>query len=114
MPQYLFSFRTPVDDVPTPDGRAAWEAFFSAISTHLDDIGNPIFTRASVGAVGTDTALGGYSIVHADDLDQARRLAADCPLIPRGGVEIGEITPLTTMQPATAMDEGAARRPGDG
>jgi hypothetical protein len=98
MPDYLLSFRAPTDYTSTPDTRAAWNEFFQAISTHLEDIGNPIFNRTGVGETGTGTALGGYSLVNADDLEQACELAARCPLTKLGGgVEIGELTRLSEM-----------------
>lgn len=98
MPGYLLSFRAPTDYTSTPGTRAAWNEFFQAISTHLEDIGNPIFSRHSVGETGTGTVLGGYSLINADNFEQARELAASCPLTKLGGgVEIGELTPLSDM-----------------
>jgi hypothetical protein len=98
MPSYLLSYRTPTDYQSTADTRAAWNEFFQAISTHLEDIGNPIFTRRTVGDTGTDTVLGGYTLVNADTLQQATELAASCPLSELGGgVEIGELTPVSGM-----------------
>ena len=44
MPSYLLSFRTPNDYAATPDTRVAWNKFFGEISTHLEDIGSPIFS----------------------------------------------------------------------
>jgi hypothetical protein len=98
MPSYLLSFRTPNDYSSTPDSQADWNTFFAGISTHLEDIGNPIFSRQSVGETGPGTLLGGYSLINADSLEQARGLAAGCPLVKRGGgVEIGEVTPLSEI-----------------
>jgi hypothetical protein len=98
MPSYLLSFRAPTAYTSTPDTRAAWSEFFQAISTHLEDIGNPIFSRTRVGETATGTTLGGYSLINADNLEQARELAARCPLTKLGGgVEIGELTPLSEM-----------------
>ena len=102
MPSYLLSFRTPTNYQSTPDTRAAWNDFFQVISTHLQDIGNPIFSRQTVGDTGTDTVLGGYTLIHADTLEQARELAAGCPLSEiGGGVEIGELTPVSEMSGAS-------------
>jgi hypothetical protein len=101
MPSYLLSFRTPTDYTSTPDTRAAWNEFFQAIAIHLEDIGNPIFIRQTVGDTGSDTVLGGYSLINADTLEQAHQLAASCPLTELGGgVEIGELTPLSEMPEA--------------
>jgi hypothetical protein len=98
MPSYLLSFRTPSDYTSTPDARTGWNEFFGGISTHLEDIGNPIFTRESVGEIGAGTVLGGYSLINAGGFEEARELAAGCPLVKRGGgVEIGELTPLSEI-----------------
>jgi len=40
--------------------------------------------------VETKEALGGYYLIEADDLDQALRIAKECPA-PRGGVEVRPI-----------------------
>jgi hypothetical protein len=102
MPSYLLSFRAPIDYQSTPDTRAAWNEFFQAISTHLEDIGNPIFRRQTIGDTGTDTVLGGYTLINADTLEQARELATGCPLSELGGgVEIGELTPVSEMSGAS-------------
>lgn len=101
MPSYMLSFRTPTNYASSPDTRAAWNEFFQAISTHLDDIGNPIFSSETVGDTGHNTVLGGYSLINADNLQQARELVASCPLTKLGGgVEIGELTPLSDMPAA--------------
>ena len=101
MPTYLLSFRTPSDYTPTPDTRARWNEFFGTISTHLEEIGNPVFSRRSIGETGAGTVLGGYSLINADTLEQAEALAAGCPLIERGGgVDVGELAPLTVSSEA--------------
>jgi len=38
--------------------------------------------------------LGGYFIVRCDDLDEALRLAALCPTVARGAVEVRPIVPI--------------------
>ncbi len=107
MPTYLLSFRAPGDYAATPDTHTDWSQFFEGISTHLEDIGNPIFSRQRVGQTGTGTVLGGYSLINADSLRQASELASACPLVKRGGgVEIGEVTPLSeTLAAAHATDQ---------
>jgi hypothetical protein len=110
VPGYLLSFRTPTDYQSTPDTRAAWNEFFQAISTHLEDIGNPIFSRQTIGETGSNTVLGGYTLIHAETLAQARELAAGCPLSELGGgVEIGELTPVSEM--ADASETGGQPTP---
>jgi hypothetical protein len=101
MPTYLLSYRMPANYVSTPDTRANWTDFFETISTHLEDLGAPIFSRGSVGETGAGTVLGGYSLVGADSLEQARALVEACPLMnDGGGVDVGELTPPSAA-PAT-------------
>lgn len=99
MPTYLFAYRTAVDYVPgDPDVTNEWRRFFEGIGARVEDMGNPVFSREAVGSTGAGTVLGGYSMIRADSLQEAVSLAAGCPMIGRGGgVEVGEITPLSTM-----------------
>jgi uncharacterized protein YndB with AHSA1/START domain len=97
MPQYIFTFRAPKDDGAEPSTRRpdAWSAFFERLGAAMVDVGNPVFTRTKLGRIGSETVLGGYSIVAADDLDAALELAAECPFLrDGGGVEVGELTIL--------------------
>ena len=96
MPTYLFSYRAPQDYAPgSVDGADRWNAWFSGLGADaVRDIGNPIFRREIVGA-GADTELGGYSLIAAETIEEAMRLAAGCPILEAGGaIEVGEITPL--------------------
>jgi hypothetical protein len=98
MPSYLFSFRAPTGYEPGGVEPAEWENYFAEIGSAVEDIGNPIFDRRPVGQTGADTKLNGYSVIGADSLDEAVRLAAGCPLIALGGgVEVGEITPVSEL-----------------
>ncbi|HTU30951.1 MAG TPA: YciI family protein [Solirubrobacteraceae bacterium] len=96
MPTYLLSYRMPAGYVSTPETRASWTEFFGTVSTQLEDIGAPIFTRDAVGETGPQTVLGGYTMIDAASLEQAAALAGRCPLMRHGGgVEVGELTPPT-------------------
>ncbi len=96
MTTFLFSYRMPRDYRPgRPEALAAWAAFFEGIGDDVLDQGNPVFESASLGNCGADTALGGYSLVEARDLDAALALAEACPGVAEGGgVEVGVITVL--------------------
>jgi hypothetical protein len=106
MPSYLFSFRAPADYQPNA---TEWEKFFEGIGTGVEDIGNPIYASKPVGETGADTKLSAYSMIVAESLDDAMRLAAGCPVIKAGGgVEVGEITPLSEASaPAPAAGQSA-------
>jgi hypothetical protein len=93
MPSYLITNRIPDSFQPGPEAAAAWTAWFEQLGSHVEDRGNPAFARASLGNVGSDTVLGGYTLISADSLDEAAALTKTHPLMTRGGgVEIGELT----------------------
>jgi hypothetical protein len=59
--------------------------------------GSPAFARSTLGDTGPDTALAGYTVITADDLEVAVALAQGCPVLGQGGgVEVGELTTVNT------------------
>ncbi len=70
----------------------AWGVWFGGLGSALVDGGNP-FTGAakSIASNGTvsdgplGTAASGYSIIKADSLDAAVKMARGCPLLQSGG-----------------------------
>jgi hypothetical protein len=92
---YVFVYRTPKNYTGgSGDAMAAWNAWFEQLGANLVDRGNPVFTSSTLGECGGGT-LGGYSLVTADDLDEAVALAKGCPFLSEGGgVEVGELTLL--------------------
>ena len=96
MTTFIFTSRAPKERrPPSPEGLAAWNAYFESIQPNLKDIGNPVFESTSLGSTGPDHPLGGYSLVTADDLESAVQLAKSCPMLEMGGgVEIGVVTEL--------------------
>ena len=96
MTTFLFSYRMPEDYTPgRGDAVAAWNAWFEEMGASLVDRGNPVFESAALGNCGAGTTPGGYSLVTADDLEEAVALAKGCPALAEGaGVEVGVITEL--------------------
>jgi len=96
MTTFLFSYRMPKGYVPgRTDAAAAWTAWFEELGTSVSDRGNPVFESASLGHCGDDTTLGGYSLITAEDLEEALALAKGCPVLAEGaGVEVGVITEI--------------------
>jgi hypothetical protein len=97
MSTFLFAYRAPKGYAPGgPDVAGAWNAWFARVGADVfTDVGNPIFRREAVGNPVGDTELGGYSLVTADSLQAALKVAEGCPIVPAGGaVEVGEITLL--------------------
>ena len=78
----------------------AWMNWFGALGDSIVDAGNPFgpsSTISSDGAVteGGRSALAGYSIISADDLDQACSKAKGCPVLASGGaIEVYEAMPI--------------------
>jgi hypothetical protein len=93
MTAFLFSYRMPNGYVPGRiDVMATWKSWFEGMGEDLVEMGNPTFESRALGNTGSDTSLGGYSIVDANDLESALALAKGCPaLADGGGVEVGVI-----------------------
>lgn len=106
MPTYLITNRVPADYTGSGDIVAAWNAWFEQLGDHLEDRGNPAFTRTTVGNCGTGTVLGGYTLITADNLDEAVELAKGNPFVASGGgVEVGELTLLNKGRHAADYEE---------
>ena len=72
-----------------------WGAWFQSLGSAVADLGHPVGASTAVGSNGATTASStgvmGYSVVEADSLDIAAKLAAECPIIADGGrVEVFE------------------------
>jgi hypothetical protein len=70
----------------------AWDAWFSELGPAVADGGNPFTPTAkriaSDGSVSeTQATSGGYSVIEADSLDLATKLAGGCPVL-QGGSDI--------------------------
>jgi len=95
MPKYVFAYRIQEGDSGSPDAMAQWMAWFEQLGSAVVDAGNPVFSRSTLGNVGSGSALGGYSLITADDLEAAVTLAKGCPALSAGGgVEVGELTEM--------------------
>lgn len=68
---------------------AAWGAWFDRLGAAVTDWGAPFGPSTTVSSTGTAPGgvaeLTGYSIVTADSLEAAARLASSCPIIGDGG-----------------------------
>lgn len=98
MAKFILTYHAPEDYTPgSADSIAAWRSWFDGMGDRLDDIGQPVFHRTIVGTVGDGTELGGYSLVNADDLEDAVTLANGCPFLQNGGgVAVGKLEDLAS------------------
>ena len=94
MPNYLLAYRG--GSMPeTPAAQEAvmtqWTKWFQELGDAVVDGGNPISVSkmvASSGAVadvGATDALAGYSVIKADSLESAVKMAQGCPVRQAGG-----------------------------
>jgi hypothetical protein len=92
MPNFVFAYRRAAGTGLAPEAAASWMAWFDGMGGHLADIGKPAEASTAIGNCGPGTELGGYSLITADDLDAAQKVAQGCPALARGGgVEIAQL-----------------------
>jgi hypothetical protein len=77
----------------------AWMSWFEALGSAVVDGGAPFGPSTAVKADGATAAtaagLTGYSVIQADTLELAAKLADDCPVLANGGtVEVYESLPM--------------------
>ena len=74
-------------DEPTPEVMDAWKGWFASIADKIADMGSPLGPGRVISAGGTTElpmdadAITGYTIINAQDIDEAERIAQGCPLI---------------------------------
>lgn len=68
-----------------------WGAWFGTLGAAIVDMGAPFGASTAAGGGAAASGLSGYSILTADSLDAASKLAEGCPVIATGGaVEVYE------------------------
>ena len=95
MAKYLLLFSggsMPEGEAAQAEVMKAWEAWFTELGPAVADAGNPftpaakkISSRGSVSDTGASAS--GYSMIEADSLDHATKLATGCPVL-QGGADI--------------------------
>jgi hypothetical protein len=110
MTEFVLTYRNPPDYVGSPDALATWDEWFDSLGRNLIDRGNPVFVHKTLGNY-AETALGGYSLIKADDLNATVALATGCPVLNQGGgVEVGELTILNRGTTRASKPAKAAGR----
>ncbi len=102
MPNYMLAYHG--GKMPeTPEEGAAvmekWGAWLGGMGEAVVDGGNPVGVSKTVSASGVTNdgganPLSGYSIIQAESMEAATQLAAGCPIIEHGTVEVAEIIPM--------------------
>ena len=107
MPSYMMVYKGEATDMAdmSPDQvrevMGKWAAWIEGLGAALRDVGTPFGPASSLvddGSDGVAVALSGYSIVEADDMDGARRLADGHPYLSDGrgnyAIDIYEMMPV--------------------
>ena len=82
-----FVFLTYGYETPTQEIMDAWSNWFASIGDKLVDSGSPFGPGREITHSGTkELPLGaesvtGYTIINADSLDEAEKIAQECPII---------------------------------
>ena len=92
MTKFLITYEGSMPPPPTPEARdqmmSAFMAWAGEVGEHMVDPGAPLGASRTVTSDGdTDepSAIGGYTIVEADSLDEAVGLVRGHPFLTRGG-----------------------------
>ena len=104
MAKYLLLYgggSMPEGDAAQAQVMKAWEAWFTELGPAVADPGNPFTSDAkkiaSNGSVSDAAAsASGYSVIEADSLDIATKLAGGCPVL-QGGANITIFETLNVM-----------------
>jgi hypothetical protein len=104
MPNYLLTYHggggMAQDQAERDKIMAQWGKWFQDLGPALVDGGNPVMraktitSKGSVSDGGGQNPVSGYSLIKANDLESAVKLARGCPVLSSGGsVEVGETVP---------------------
>lgn len=93
----------PESDAEQKQVMKAWDSWFSKLGKAVVDQGDPFTPNVkSIGSNGAvsngpvNGAASGYSIIEADSLDAAVKLAKDCPVL-QGGAKISVFETMNVM-----------------
>ncbi len=74
-------------ETPTKEIMDAWMKWFGSIKDHIVDSGNPFGPGREITKNGTKQlphdkgAITGYTIINAESMDEAEKIAKTCPII---------------------------------
>jgi YCII-related domain len=107
MSKYLLLYKGPATPMEqftpeqTEEQMRAWNEWMGRVGSALVDGGTPFGAGSAVsddGSTGQPSDLNGYSIIEADNLDEAHALTKDHPFLAEGKgrftIEIFELVPL--------------------
>ena len=104
MPEFMFAYhggKMPETPEECAKVMAAWEAWYKDLGESVVHPGNPVGMSKTVSATGTQddggaNPLSGFTIVKADTIEDACKMAAACPMVADGS-GTAEIAPIVEM-----------------
>jgi len=102
MPDYILAYhpgKMPAGKMPTPEEgaklRAKWKAWVDGLGDALVNPGTPLGKSFTVSADGVSEGGGpnplmGFSVVKADSIEAALKIAGACPHLAIGTIEVAE------------------------
>lgn len=107
MAKFIMVYKGPatdMNDMSEEQGKAvmeAWNQWIQKVGSALVDVGQPMGNGTSLvddGSEGKPALLNGYSIVEADDMDDAKKFADGHPFLSEGkgnfAIDIYELLPV--------------------
>ncbi len=107
MARFIFVYKGPatdMSDMSEAQSKAvmdAWNQWIQKLGTSLVDVGKPMANGISLvddGSTGTPAQLNGYSIVEAETMEEAKKLADGHPFLSEGkgnfAIDIYELLPV--------------------
>jgi hypothetical protein len=99
MPEFVFAYHGGKKPDTPEEGAAmmeAWNAWLEDLGDASINPGSPVGMSKTVSADGVaddggSNPLVGYSIVKADTIDEAVKMAQSCPFVQMGTIEVAEI-----------------------
>jgi hypothetical protein len=103
MTEYMFAFHGGgMPETPEEGAKmmAAWGAWMEGLGDSMVNPGNPVGMSKTVSSAGIAdnggaNPLSGYTIVKADSIEEACKMAAGCPICASGGSV--EVAPIVEM-----------------
>jgi hypothetical protein len=94
MPKYVLTYHggsgMPETEAEQAAVMEAWGAWFGELGEAVVDGGNPVSRTVTIAPDGSasdggDNPITGYSLLNADDMDAAVKMAGGCPVLEGGG-----------------------------
>ncbi len=104
MPDFIFAYhggKSPESKEESDKAMAAWGAWFDEMGDQIVNPGNPVGMSKTVSAEGIAdnggaNPLAGFTVVRADDIDAACKIAQGCPMVADGTGSV-EVAPVIEM-----------------